>query len=459
MSGEIVQRRQDIVLGGPQGLRERLELDDSPKRALRIGAGVAIFFFVILLGWAAFARLDAAASGDGRVAVSGNRQTVQHRDGGIVQELDVREGMSVKAGQILVRLQGAEVAATERALAGSVIDLQAQRARLESEIRGEPIQWPASFASATGDDRRLVERAISLQGAQRNARQQALAANRAVIRQQEAEASSQIGGFSAQSTASARQRASLQQQLERTRKLADEGYVSRNTVAALERSIQQLEGSDADYAARADAAREQAGQARESAVASSRRYVEDSATVLRDTQFQLNEVLPKWLAAKEQLERTIIRAPVSGRVVELKVFTVGGVIQAGQPILDIVPDAAPLVIKANFNPSDIDGVYEGREAEVKFLSLHDRDLPILLGTVRNVSADSLEDEKSGQSYFTAEVVVPQSQIALLREARDGDSGIRAGVPVNVMVKLQPRTALQYLLDPLTETMRRSMRER
>lgn len=459
MSTDLVQRRQDIVLSGPKGLRERLELDDSPSRALRIGVGIAVFFFVVLLGWAAVARLDAAASGDGRVAVSGNRQTVQHRDGGIVQSLDVREGMAVKAGQVLIRLQGAEVASTERALAGSVIDLQAQRARLEAEVRGTPIQWPASFAAATGDDRLLVQRAIALQGAQRSARQQSLAASQAVIRQQQAEASRSITGFSAQSTASSRQRASLQQQLESTRKLADEGYVSRNSVRAIERSIQQLEGADADYAARAAAAREQVGQARESGVASSRKYVEDSAGVLRDTQFQLNEVLPRWLEAKQQLERTIIRAPVSGRVVELKVFSRGGVVQAGQPILDIVPDAAPLVIKANFDPADIDGVFEGREAEVKFLSLHDRDLPILLGSIQNVSADSLLDEKSGRNYFTAEVVVPKSQMDLLKQVRGADLGVRPGVPVNVLVKLRQRTALQYLLDPLTETMRRSMRER
>jgi HlyD family secretion protein len=96
---------------------------------------------------------------------------------------------------------------------------------------------------------------------------------------------------------------------------------------------------------------------------------------------------------------------------------------------------------------------------VKFLSLHERDLPILLGTIRNVSADSLTDEKSGQRYFTAEIIVPPSQIAMLREVRGADLGIRPGVPVSVLVKLRQRTALQYLLDPLFETFRRSMRER
>ncbi|KQM20928.1 hypothetical protein ASE73_15970 [Sphingomonas sp. Leaf24] len=461
MSGELVnapQTGQNIVPVA-QAIRERLEIDDSPNKALRAGVIIAVLFFVVLLGWASFARLDAAAAGDGRVVVSGNRQTVQHRDGGYVEHLDVREGQHVNQGQVIIRLRGAEVQATERALAGSVIDLQAQRARLEAEIRGTPIQWPASFAQATGDDRTLVERAKTLQIAQQSARNNALTANRAVIRQQQAEASQSIGGYSAQSRASSEQRRSLEEQLASTKRLADEGYVSRNSVRQIERSIQQLEGADADYASRARAAREQVGQARESSVATSRRYIEDAATLLRDTQFQLNEVMPKWIAAKEQLERTVIRAPVAGRVVELRVFSQGGVVQAGQPILDIVPDAAPLVVRANFDPSDIDGVYEGRQAEVKFLSLHERDLPILLGNIRNVSADSLTDEKSGRSYFTAEIVVPQSQIAMLKEVRGADTGIRAGVPVSVLVKLRPRTALQYMLDPLTEAFRRSLHER
>ncbi|BCI71931.1 type I secretion membrane fusion, HlyD family protein [Sphingomonas sp. S17] len=440
-------------------LADRLHLDDSPRRAIRVGAIVAFLFFVVGLGWAALARLDAAAAGEGQVTVSGNRRTVQHRDGGIVKAMLVRDGEHVRAGQILFRLEGAEVAASERALAASVIDLQAQRARLEAEIAGHAIVWPADFATATGDDRRLVERAKALQLAQLRSRNAALAASDQVLRQQAAEVGKQTTGYNAQADATARQRASLMQQLESTRKLADEGYVSRNTVRAIERSIQQLEGADADYSSRSAAAREQIGQTRAQMVQTRRRQVEEAATALRDTQFQLNEMLPKWAAARDQLARTEIRAPVSGRVVGLRVFTVGGVIQAGQPILDIVPDAAPLIVRANFAPGDIDGVIAGRPAEVKFLSLHDRGLPILAGTVRSVSADSLRDEASGRSYFTAEIAVPREQIARIAEVRGGDTGIRAGVPVAVTVPLRPRSALQYLLDPLTETFARSFHER
>ncbi|WP_454278431.1 HlyD family type I secretion periplasmic adaptor subunit [Sphingomonas sp. Marseille-Q8236] len=440
-------------------LAERLYLDDSPRSAIRVGVLVAILFFVVGLGWAAFARLDAAAAGEGQVTVSGNRRTVQHRDGGIVKAMMVRDGDHVRAGQILFRLEGAEVAASERALAASVIDLQAQRARLEAEVAGRAIVWPADFARATGDDRRLIARAQSLQLAQMRSRSAALAAGDQVLRQQAAEAGRQTSGFDAQAQASARQRASLAQQLESTRRLADEGYVSRNTVRAIERSIQQLEGADADYSSRSAAAREQIGQSRAQIVQTRRHQVEEAAASLRDTQFQLNEMLPKWAAAREQLARTEIRAPVSGRVVGLRVFTVGGVIQAGQPILDIVPDAAPLIVRANFAPGDIDGVVAGRPAEVKFLSLHDRGLPILTGRVHSVSADALRDEASGRSYFSAEIAVPHDQIARIAAVRGGDTGIRAGVPVAVMVPLRRRTALQYLFDPLTEAFSRSFHER
>lgn len=459
MSEQQITLKPEYAITVPARAAPVIDLNDSANDAVRIGLIVAAFFFVVLIGWAAIARLDAAAYGEGQVSVSGNRQTVQHREGGVISALRVREGQHVKAGQVLIELSAADVAAQERALANGVIDLEAQRARLEAEINGTPIQWPAEFAAMKGDDLALVERAKRLQLRQLNARQGSLAATRSVVGQQAAEAAQQEGGFAAQSEAARRQRQSLQAQLESTRALADQGYVSRNSVRQIERAISQLEGSDADYSSRAAAAREQIAQMREQAIQTSRRYVEDSSSLLRDAQFQLNELRPKWRAARDQLERTIIRAPVAGKVVGLQVFTVGGVITAGQPILDIVPDAAPLVVKARFSPGDIDGVYEGREAEVKFLSLHERDLPILLGTVRNVSADSLRDEATGQSYYTAEIFVPESQLAMLRAVRGRDIGIRPGVPVQVFVKLRKRTALQYMLEPLTEAFSRSLHER
>jgi HlyD family secretion protein len=443
----------------PAGFADPAQLNDSPRRAVIAGAIVAVAFFVVLLGWAAFARLDAAAHGSGQVIVAGNRQVVQHRYGGDIARILVREGQQVTRGQMLVRLSGAEVAATERALAASVIDLQAQRARLQAEVTGRPIAWPAAFARASGEDRPLIAAAIRLQQAQAAARRELLASSRNVLAEQRDQLGQQVRGYEAQARSTTVQRNSLQAQMDSTRRLAERGDVSRNTVRALERSLAELDGNNGDFAARAAAAREQIAGTAQQIAQTRRQWIEQSAAALRDTQFQLNDALPKWIAAREQMERTVIRAPVAGRVVDLRIHSAGGVVTAGQPILDIVPDRVPLEIRASFAPEDIDGVFEGREAEVKFLSLHDRDLPIVLGTVRNVSADSVEDQRTGLSHFTAQIVVPESQVALLRAVRRGDAGIRPGVPVQVSVRLRPRTALQYMLDPLTESLSRSFSER
>jgi HlyD family secretion protein len=434
-------------------------LDDSPLPVARVGLAIAVLFFVIFLGWAAVARLDAAAIGSGQVTVVGNRQTVQHREGGVVGALNVREGQHVKAGQVLIQLTAPDVVAQERALAEGVINLEAQQARLEAEITGAPVQPPASFASYVGENRLIAERATRLQLSQFDVRRGSLAAASGVGQQKRAEINQQIGGYTAQAAAADRQRASLSEQLANTRKLAAEGFASDNTVRQLERAVSQLDASKADFASRAAAAREEISGVSGQDVQNRRRYQEDSSAVLRDTLFQLNELKPKWLAAREQLAQTQIRAPVSGRVVGLAIFTRGGVLAPGERILDIVPDAAPLVIRAQFSPSDIDGVVEGREAEIRFLSIHERDLPILMGRVRSVSADTLRDERTGQAYFTADVAVLPSQLMLLRSIRGSDTGVRPGVPVQVFIGLRRRTALQYLLDPLTEAFSRSFRER
>ncbi|QQV76955.1 HlyD family type I secretion periplasmic adaptor subunit [Sphingomonas aliaeris] len=434
-------------------------LDDSPRRAILIGGIVAALFFVGFLGWAALTRLDAAAHGEGRVIVAGNRQVIQHRYGGNIEQLLVKEGDHVRAGQILVRLSESEVMATERALAAAVIDLQAQRARLEAEVTGGPIRWPSAFAKASDQDRPLIEAAKQIQLAQATARRSVLTSGRSVFSEQQDQYGRQIQGFEAQAISIAQQRRSLQAQLESTSRLAERGDVSRNTVRALERSLAELDGNAADYAARAAALREQIAGTGEQKTQLARQSTNESAKLLRDTQFQLNDALPKWIAAKEQVERVVIRAPVTGRVVDLRAHSVGGVVAPGETVLDIVPDVASLEIRATFAPEDIDGVQSGVEAEVKFLSLHDRALPILMGRVRSVSADSVQNQRTGLYHFTADIVVPDDQIARLRSVRGANTGIRPGVPVQITVKLRRRTALEYMIEPLRDTMTYSMSER
>lgn len=176
-------------------------------------------------------------------------------------------------------------------------------------------------------------------------------------------------------------------------------------------------------------------------------------------EFQLNDAQPKLRAAQDALARVQVRAPSSGVVVGLSVFTVGGVVGPGQKLMDIVPQNVGLVIEARVNPSDADDIKVGQDVEVKFPSLHDRSLPVLKGTLTKLSADSFADEKSGARYFTAEATVPGATLERLKLAENGQFQLKPGLPAQVLIPLRKRTALQYLTQPLTEAIWRSFREK
>ena len=185
--------------------------------------------------------------------------------------------------------------------------------------------------------------------------------------------------------------------------------------------------------------------------------LEEVATELRDTQTRLSEVLPKLVAAREQLQRARVRAPATGNVVGLNVFTVGGVVAPGQTLMEIVPDNRSLVIQARVEPPDADDVYQGQKTQVRFVSVGDDSLPLLPGKVRTISADSFTDESSGRSYFRAEIEVAPQELAKVSGVI-GHGQLRPGLPVEVVLAVRKRTALQYLLEPLTSNFWRSLRE-
>jgi HlyD family secretion protein len=188
-----------------------------------------------------------------------------------------------------------------------------------------------------------------------------------------------------------------------------------------------------------------------------RKTQDEIATDFRDAQEKLSELLPKLIAAREQLERSRLRAPASGSVVGLNVFTVGGVIEPGRAVMEIVPDGRSLIIQAQVDPSDADEVVEGELAQVRFLSVHDRTLPTFDGTVRTISADSFADKKTGRSYFRSEVVVPASELDRVSRSL-GRGKLRPGLPVEVVLSVRKRTALQMIFGPVATNLWRSFRE-
>jgi HlyD family secretion protein len=431
---------------------------DLPRET-RLGWIVVILFFGVFLGFASFIRMDSAAQADGIVKVSGSRRVVQHRDGGVVSALHVHEGQRVKAGDILVELAGAEVAANERSLASQVIGLQATQARLLAERRGAAtFEAPAEFAALSGTDRQLADDAMALQRGEMAARTQALSAQKNVLHQQAAQLSSKITGLDQQVLSTKRQSELFSDQLKGMRELAAKGFASVNRVRELERAQAQLGGDTANLAASGASTRQQIGETRMQALSMDSQRLQQIADDLQKTESALNETWPRWQAARNQLEATRVRAPASGQVVGLSVFTVGAVITPGQKILEVVPDATPLVVEPMISPTDASDLSVGQTAEVRFPSLHGRGIPVFEGKITRMSADSFLDEKTGSRYYTAEVTVPAETLAKLK-AVDASLSIKPGLPAQILVPLRKRTLLSYLIEPVSQSLWRSGRER
>ena len=441
-----------VLPAGPEAV------DGDPTRDIRLGTIVAVAFFVLFLGWAALMPLDAGVTAVGQIAVAGNRQSVQHRDGGVVTAINVGEGQHVKAGAVLVELSAPELRASERALTSDYLTLLAQRARLMAERTGQrDFSAPPEFATLSPDDREVATQVMALQRSELRARSGSVSAQQSVLVQRGKQLGEQQSGYVKQRQALIEQQRLIAEELAGLKTIAAKGFASMNRVRALERAQAELQGQEAQMVAEYARAGQGIGETRMQSLSVSSDRLAQIENDLRDTQSKLSEVLPKLVATREQLQHSQVRAPATGQVVGLQVFTVGGVVTPGQKLMDIVPDGKELVIQAQLNPTDADDVYKGQKAQIRFASVHNRTLPLFTGTVRTVSADSFSDEKTGRSFFRVEMVVPPEELNKVRAVL-GNGELRPGLPVEAVLTVRKRTALQYLLEPLTGALWRSGHE-
>ena len=405
--------------------------DDSGKSEIRAGIIALLVFFGGFLGWAAFSPLDAAVVAPGVVVVSGNRQTVQHPEGGVISRLAVQDGDHVRQGQVLIELGAPELVAQERALLSQVVDLQMQRERLSAEENHQrTLQRPAEWAALPPEDREIADAAFA-----RN--QNEVASGQANMW---SVYDTRIAGYRGEIAAIGRQEALLQDELNGMRQLAAEQLVPQTRVRALEQSLAELQGRRSEL---------------NGSIAATQ---EDRLQQMRTVDARMAELSPQLAGARERLERTRLRAPVDGVVVGLQVHTVGGVISAGQRVLDIVPQNSNLVVEAQVRPEDADNLRPGQTTEVRITAFRGRNLPLVHGVLQTVSADRLVDEHNGHPYFLARVVVPPDELRKLADPASGERHLRAGLPAQVVVPTRKRTALQFLLEPLNQALWHSMRE-
>ncbi len=423
---------------------------DSIGWEVRVGGGAIATFFFLFLGWAALTPLDAGAYATGQVEVSGNRQAVQHRDGGVVSALYVSEGENVLRGQVLAELLIGELVASERALSGQIIALQAQRARLIAE-RDELIDVvpPPEFAALTPVESALATEAMRLQQRQFAARRSSRRLEAATLQQRIGQLREQQLGYQRQIDAASEQRRLIEDELTGIRSLAARGFAPQRMVRTLERTAAGLDGELGSLHAEVARAAEQIGEAQVQISSVSSRLQEDVADQLRQVEVQLNELAPRLTNVRDQISRGQLRSPVDGQIMSMTTFTVGGVVQPGQTLMEIVPRNAVHVIVARIDPGSIDSIRTGLLTEVRFPGLRDRNPPILRGRVTRIAADSSEDERTGERYYRTEIVLPAEEMQALGPLAPN---VRPGMPVEVVVILRRRSALSSLIEPLSRNL-------
>jgi HlyD family secretion protein/epimerase transport system membrane fusion protein len=396
--------------------------------------------------------LDSAALAPGRVTVASNRKTVQHLEGGIVKELLVKEGDAVSGDQVLIQLDDTQARARLDLLYSRYDKLLATEARLTAEqASAAEIVFPESLTSRRHQSQ--VARILDAEKALFEARQRSTEGRIHIFHKRIAQHNKEISGLEAQVAAEDEQLLVIEDERASFEVLFKKGVVGKARLLRLKREAAKLKGERAEHLSMITQARQRIGETELEIIDLKNSMLNQVVGDLRDTQAELVDVSERLKAAEDILVRTDIRAPQAGVVMGLNVHTEAGVIAPGQRLLDIVPEDDTLVIEAQVAPNDIDVVYAGLPSQVRLTAFKQRNTPLLDGNLTRVSADSFTDERSGASYFLARVTIDAAELKKL----DGRE-LYPGMGAEVMIKTGKRTTMDYILAPLTDSLRRAFRE-
>jgi HlyD family secretion protein len=418
-------------------------------------AGVLICALLIfgLGGWAATTHLDGAIVARGQLAVSGNVKQIQHRDGGIVERILVRDGMRVEAGQEMLRLDDNALRGNYAIVEAQLVDLVAKRRRLQAEQIGETEIIDVKPLPGFDGVEDELRKAMAAETALFQARRTAMAGQKAGISEQIRQLKAGVHGLDARLVATRDQVRLIGQELEGVETLMAQGLTTQRQLLALQRTRAELTGTIGQL--ETEIAQSNIAISRSELEISQVDLVqrEEAERDLRDVDARIAELMERRTAAREQLDRLVVRAPQTGLVSQLAVHTIGGVIAAGATVALIVPDGDQLVVEARIRPTDIDQAALGQKAEIQLQTVDARTLPPFTGTVTALSADVIVQPTTQESYYLARISITDEE--RLRKKRS----LVSGMPVEVFLATTgSRTALQYLLSPLTDQLSHAMRE-
>lgn len=424
-------------------------VDDRPIRL--IGVIILLVAFSLFALWSYWAPIDGAALASGVITVKSHRKTVQHLDGGIVHQIFVKDGDIVREGDILLTLDGTEARSQLEVLRGQSITLSAQLARLEAERdRKARIEFPDNLSRL--DDSRVAEARTS-ETELFSARRVAFEGQISVLKQKINQLSTQIVGIKGQRQSKQALSESYGEEAKDLKELLAEGFADKQRLRDTERNHASNSGDIASLTSQIAAAEIQIGETKLEILQLEKKFQEEVSEKLSEVQSQLFDVNQRLAATADKVSRIEIKAPVGGRVMGLAIHTQGGVVMAGSPILDIVPQQEDLIIDARVSPLDIDRIRLGLVAEVRFSAFKQALTPTTEGKVIHISADRFVDEKADAAYYQAEVELTPESLQKLKNLE-----LVPGMPVEVMIRTGERTVVEYLMQPITDAFARAFRE-
>ncbi len=422
-------------------------LDDRPVRL--IGYAILFLVFGVFGSWACLAPLESAALAPGVVTVKSYRKTVQHLEGGIVHSLNARDGERVHLGDVLLTLDTTHLHAEREVLRNQQVATAALEARLQAELQeAENLPLPAEASSQPRSHQAWQTEQALLQ-----ARRRAREGETQILRQAISQLEEQIQGLHAVIRNKQRLTQSHREEASDLRALLKEGFTDKQRLREQERNLERLSAEIAEHESAIAQARQRLGELQLQILQIDKTFTHEVTTQLVEVQNLAFEIKERLRSIEERLQRSTIRAPDSGMVLGMSVHTLGAVIGAGQPILEIVPDNAELIIEARISPNDIDRVSIGKLADVRFSAFNSATTPVIEGVLEQLSADRLIDQASGQAYYLGRIAVTPKGLHDL-----GLQSLVPGMPAEVLINTGSRTLLSYLVQPASNWMARSLTE-
>jgi HlyD family secretion protein len=435
---------------------DQLALQDL-RRSLRQPAAISwiiiIGFFGVFGIWAATAPLSSAAVAQGTVSPEGSRKTIQHLEGGIIKQILVRDGDTVQAGDTLVVLDDTQAKATFGSLQGQWNRLVAMKMRIEAlQNKSDRLDYTATFPDRTSDPD--FNEFLNNETKIFETRRRTLLQQGQIYEQQIEQSREEIKGYRSQIESTEAQLGFFEEELADAQYLNDQGLQRKPRFLELKRSRANLIGNQGQLEQSIAKANQKIGEISLTQIDLQNKFFNEQNDLLTKTNSDFAQAEERRNAARDVLNRLVIRAPITGKVVNLRFKTTTGVIKPGEAILDIVPTEEDLVIDARILPNDINTVKMGQTVQVHLTPFHTRYTNMLHGTLRDIGADTLTDDKTGTHYYKSSIVIDHDTIKELGE----NVQLAAGMPAEVFIKTGEHTFLAYLFEPFTRSLRRSFRD-